>query len=57
MKEQTTKTAATINIINPSDMTAKGRKEIAAWLKRQAQHLEKHGDQYAKRFRARYLYT
>jgi hypothetical protein len=37
-------------------MTLKGRKSIAAWLRRQAAFLEKHNKELSARFVARYLY-
>jgi FixJ family two-component response regulator len=50
------KSAATVTIHRANDMTKKGRKAVAAWLRRQAEFLEQHGDQLAQRFTARYLY-
>lgn len=54
----TTKTvsAAIVTIHDAENMTPKGRKQVAAWLRRQAKFLETHGDQLDKLFRARYLY-
>lgn len=49
-------TAATFTIHRASDMTPVGRKEIAAWLRKQAANLVKHGANYSKRVTARYLY-
>lgn len=51
------KSAAVLTVVKPDEMTPEGRKEIAAWLRRQAAALIKDGDRYAKRFTARYLYT
>lgn len=51
------KSAAVLTVYAAPDMTAKGRRQIAAWLKRQADMLVKEGKNYApKRFTARYLY-
>jgi hypothetical protein len=50
------KSAAVLTIKDGSQMTPEGRRSIAAWLRRQAKFFEKEGDQYADRFRARYLY-
>jgi hypothetical protein len=52
------KSAAVLTIKAASNMTDEGRREIAAWLRRQAKHLIKHGEEYTEgNFRARYLYT
>ena len=51
------KSAAVLTIHDADVMTLQGRQDIAAWLRRQAQMLEDDGDNYAHRFRARYLYT
>ena len=55
MKE---KAAAVLSIDRPGTMTTRGRKDIVAWLRRQATHLARHGGQYCDKgwFRARYLY-
>lgn len=50
------KSAAILTIKDAPKMTVKGRREIAAWLRRQAQFLEGHGPELANRFTARYLY-
>ena len=50
--------AAAILTINDADkMTPAGRKHIADWLRRQAAMITRDGDNYAPRFRGRYLYT
>lgn len=54
MKKETS--AAILTIKEPAEMTPKGRKAIAEWLRQQAKDLIKYGDNYAKRFTARYLY-
>lgn len=56
MTQRTEKSAAVLMIKDGQDMTPGGRKRIAAWLRRQAAFLEKHGNEYANRFTARYLY-
>ena len=51
------KAAAILTILAAPDMTARGRRQIAAWLKRQADFLVKEGKNYTpKRYTARYLY-
>ena len=50
------KSAATLTIKRASKMTSRGRADIAAWLRRQAAWLTKHGGEYSSRFTARYLY-
>lgn len=51
------RSAAIVTIKDADRMTPKGRREIAAWLRRQAGFLTKHGDNFAGLFRARYIYT
>lgn len=52
------KSAAILTIKEPGKMSRKGRAEIAAWLRRQANNLNNLGDQYTDgRFTARYLYS
>lgn len=53
MKE---KAAAIVTIFHASDMTSKGKREVAAWLRRQAKLLEQHAKELAGRYTARYLY-
>lgn len=50
------KSAAIVTIRDAGRMTKKGRRAIAAWLRRHAEWLEQHGDQYSTRFTGRYLY-
>lgn len=51
------KTAAVITINAPGKMHAKGRRHVAAWLRRQASSLVKHGKDYTEgRFTGRFLY-
>lgn len=54
MKEQS---AAILTIKDAPNMTKRGRKNIAMWLRRQAGFLDKHADKLSRRFTARYLYT
>ena len=52
------KRAATITIKSPGKMTARGRRDIAKWLRQQADHLVKHGKDYTEgRFTAGYNYA
>ena len=49
--------AAIITIKQPGKMTPKGRRDIAAWLRRHAEMLVKEGKNYTEgRFTGRYLY-
>lgn len=48
---------ASLRIDRAGDMSKKGRQEIAKWLRRQAAHLLKHGDNYSKRFTAGFHIT
>ena len=49
--------AAVLSIFGVGAMTDKGRKEVAAWLSRQANFIVKDGRAYTERwFTARYLY-
>ena len=50
------KSAAILTIKDAPAMTRKGRKDIASWLRRQAQFLEQHGQEFSHRFTGRYLY-
>ncbi len=58
MKKQTEfKEAAHVIINKPFEMTNKGRKQIAKWLRQTADFLESDGDNMSKRFTARYMYV
>lgn len=46
--------AAIVTLVDADKMSAKGRKDIAAWLRRTAADLVKLGDQYSGRFKATY---
>lgn len=52
------KTAATLTIHHPGRMTKRGRRDIVAWLRRQADHLARDGENYTSgRFRAGFNYV
>jgi hypothetical protein len=48
-------TGAFLTIRKAARMTPAGRRMIAEWLRKQGRHLLKDGDNYAKRFVARYM--
>lgn len=51
------KSAAVLSIFDAPRMTARGRRDIAAWLRRHASWLVKRGAGYTNgRFTGRYLY-
>lgn len=50
------KAAAILTIKDAGDMTKKGRRDIANWIKKQANDLEILGDQYSSTLRARYFF-
>lgn len=50
------RSAAVLTIKDADQMTKRGRRDIADWLRKQADFLIEHGDQFSGRFRARYLY-
>lgn len=56
-KPKAEKVAASIHITDADKMTAKGRREIAKWLRQHADFLLEHGHEYAPKFRGRYIYT
>lgn len=56
-KAKAEKTAASIMIRDADKMTAKGRRDIAKWLRQHADFLLKHGHDYHSQFRGRYIYT
>ena len=50
------KSVAILTIFKPGKMTDEGRREIAAWMRRQARNFAHYGEQYSEiRFVARYL--
>lgn len=50
-------TRTILTLKSPNKYSAKGRRDIAAWLRRHAKFLEQHGNQFSKRFTGRYLYA
>lgn len=54
---KTHKSAAVLTVFDAPKFTKKGRKNVAAWLRRQAAFIESHNAELSKRFRARYLYA
>lgn len=50
------KSAAIVTVRDADKMTKVGRKKIAKWLRQQAGFIEQHGQEFAGRFTARYLY-
>ncbi len=57
MKEKNVKSAAVVTIKKPGAMTKRGRKSIAAWLRRQARYLERSLNYTdTGNFTARYIY-
>lgn len=50
------KAAAIVTIRRADQMTPKGRRAVAAWLRQQAGFLVRYGPQFSARFTARYLY-
>jgi hypothetical protein len=51
------KAAAVVTIRNAHKMDEEGRKAIAAWLRRHANYIVKHGKAYGPEMRGRYLYV
>lgn len=57
-KAKREKSAAIVTIYDAPRMTAKGRRQVAAWLRRHADILVKDGKDYTNgRFTGRYLYA
>jgi hypothetical protein len=50
------KTAAVVTIHRAGEMSPRGRRRIAAWLRRQAGFLEKYPNELSSRYTARYIY-
>lgn len=46
---------AVLTLKGAGEMTKRERKQVAQWLRKQADALESSGDNYASRFRARYM--
>lgn len=56
MKKKSDKSAAVLSLFSVPAMTAKGRANIAAWLRRQATMMLREGKNYTEgRFTARYI--
>jgi hypothetical protein len=55
-KKPVEKSAAIITIKDAPEMTKRGRRQIAEWMRKQADFLEFEGKAFSKRFTARYLY-
>ena len=53
----TERAVATFTIKRAGDMAPEMRREIAAWLRSNAEHLEQQGQEYSRRFVARYILT
>ncbi len=52
------KSAAILTMRSPGKMTKRGRRDIAAWLRRHAAMLLRDGDKYTEgRFIGRYMYN
>lgn len=49
------KTAAVLTVHDAASMTPEQRRNIAAWLREQAEYVQRRGSEYSKVFRARYL--
>ena len=56
MKENKVKVAAVFTVYRASDMNKRGRRNIAIWLRKQADDLITEGKNYSKRTVCRYLY-
>jgi triphosphoribosyl-dephospho-CoA synthetase len=57
-KSKVLRTAATMTIHAPGKMTARGRRDVAVWLRRQADQLVRNGRDYTDgRFRAGFHYV
>jgi len=48
--------AAIITIRDAAKMSVKGRRSIAAWMRKQAMFFERYAKELSPRFTARYLY-
>jgi hypothetical protein len=49
--------AASLTIYKANKMTKEQKKEVASWLRQEANDLVKFGNQYAKRMTARYFFN
>jgi hypothetical protein len=57
MSRNNEKSAAIVTIRRAADMTTKGRRQVVAWLRKQADFLEQYSKELSPRFCARYLYN
>jgi hypothetical protein len=55
-KKTAEKSAAIITIKDAPEMTKRGRRQVASWMRKQADFLEFEGKALSNRFTARYLY-
>ena len=55
--KQRVKSAAIVTMKNAPDMTRRGRKAVANWLRQNATYVEDYGDGLGKCFVTRYLYS
>jgi hypothetical protein len=55
-KKPAEKSAAIITVKDAPEMTKRGRRQVASWMRKQADFLEFEGKAFSKRFTARYLY-
>lgn len=51
-----TKAAATVTIYGPNLMTRKGRRDVSAWLRKQADILDVHGDHLGSIYKNAFRY-
>ena len=56
-KIQPTRTVAVVTVREAANMTPKGRRAVAKWLREKADDVELHGKNLSKRFTARYVCT
>lgn len=57
-RKQKPRCAAVVTIRKPGKMSARGRKDIAGWLRQHATHIMKHGKDYTDgTFTGRFFYT
>lgn len=55
-KKPELKSAAIVTIHRAANMTPRGRRLVANWLRNTAKLLEDHGKEFSTRFTGRYLY-
>ena len=49
------KSVAVLSIRQASKMTKRGRRQVAAWIRKEADFLEEFGEQLSDNFRSRYI--